>query len=105
LCRQGIDLPEKDETMIELHGLVNDIGVIEKQMYGFESKYGVLSHEFFQAFSAGELSEFDAYDEYRMEFLEWAALYQARQKLEKEYRRLSARQPAAARIRLLLEAA
>ena len=91
--------------MNELRELVNDIGTIEKQMRQFERKYGVLSDEFHQAFVSGELSEFDAYDEYRMEFLEWAALYQTRQKLEEKYQRLSAGQPAALRIRLQLTAA
>ena len=88
--------------MIELRELIHDIGIIEKQLYHFESKYGVLSDEFYRAFTSGELSEFDAHDEYRMDFLEWAALCQTRQKLEEEYQRLSARQPAAARIRLQL---
>jgi hypothetical protein len=91
--------------MIELRELVNDIGAIEKQLRRFESKYSVLSQEFYQAFTDGELSEFDAYDEYRMEFLEWAALYQTLKKLEHEYQQLSARQPAAKRIRLQLTAA
>jgi hypothetical protein len=91
--------------MVELRELVNDIGTIEKQLSRFESKYGVLSHEFYQAFVSGELSEFDAHDEYRMEFIEWAALCKTRQKLEQEYQRLSAREPAAARIRLQLETA
>jgi hypothetical protein len=88
--------------MIELRELIHDIGVVEKQMYRFESKYGVLSHEFHRAFTSGELSEFDAYDEYRTDFLEWAALCQTQQKLEQEYLRLSARQPAAKRLRLQL---
>ena len=90
--------------MVELHELVNDIGVIEKQLNRFESKYGVLSSEFYQAFTSGELSEFDAYDEYRMEFIEWAALCKTRHKLRQSYQQLSIRQPAAARIRVQLQA-
>lgn len=90
--------------MNELHELVNDIGTIEKQLRQFESKYGVLSGEFYQAFISGELSEFDAYDEYRMDFLEWAALYQTQQKLEEKYQRMSAGQPAVERLRLQLTA-
>ncbi len=90
--------------MVELHELVNDIGVIEKQLNRFESKYGVLSNEFYQAFTSGELSEFDACDEYRMEFIEWAALCKTRHKLRQSYRQLSVRQPAAARIRVQLQA-
>lgn len=91
--------------MVKLHELVSDIGAIEKQMRSFESKYGVLSQEFYQAFINGELSEFDAYDEYRMEFIEWAALCKTKQKLEQAYQQLSTRQPAVARIRLQLQAA
>jgi hypothetical protein len=90
--------------MVELGELIHDIGVVENQLSHFESKYNVLSHEFYRAFTSGELSEFDAYDEYRMDFLEWAALCQTEQKLEQEYQRLSARQPAAIRIRLQLAA-
>jgi len=88
--------------MVKLRELIHDIGIAEKQMYHFESKYGVLSHEFYRAFISGELSEFDAHDEYRMDFLQWAALYQTQQKLEQEYQRLSVRQPAAMRLRLQL---
>jgi hypothetical protein len=91
--------------MIELRELIDDMGAVEKQLRCFESKYGVLSDEFYQAFTNGELAEFDAYDEYRMEFIEWAALYQTRQRLGQTYQRLSARQPAAARIRLQLATA
>jgi len=88
--------------MVKLRELVSDIIAIDKRLRSFEGKYGVLSHEFYQAFTDGELSEFDAYDEYRMEFIEWAALYQTRQKFEQAYQRSSIRQPAAARIRLQL---
>ena len=91
--------------MLKLRELINDIVSIEKQMRRFETKYGVLSNEFYQAFTSGELSEFDAYDEYRMEFIEWAALYQTWQKLAQEYQQLSTQQPAAARIRLQLQMA
>jgi hypothetical protein len=90
--------------MVELRELIHDLGVVEKQLYHFESKYGVLSQEFYRAFTSGELSEFDAYDEHRMDFPEWAALCQTQQKLEQEYQRLSAHQPAAMRIRLQLAA-
>ncbi len=91
--------------MIKLRELINDIVTIEKQMRCFETKYGVLSNEFYQAFTSGELSEFDASDEYRMEFIEWAALYQIQQKLAQEYQQLSIQQPAATRIRLQLQMA
>ncbi len=78
--------------MIVLHELINDLGLLEKQLIEFEREYSILSPEFYQAFTSGELSEFDAYDEYRMDFLEWAALCKTQQKLEQEYRQLSVRQ-------------
>ena len=86
--------------MVKLRELIHDIGIAEKQMYHLESKYCVLSHEFYRAFISGELSEFDAHDEYRMDFLQCAALYQTQQKLEQEYQRFSVRQPAAIHLRL-----
>ena len=55
--------------MIELRELVSDLCIVDKQLRCFESKYGVLSHEFYQTFTSDELSEFDAYDEYRIEFI------------------------------------
>ena len=85
--------------MIELRALVNDLGIVEKRMGLFESKYSVLSDEFYRAFINGELSEFDARDDYRQDFLEWAALCQTRQKLEQAYQRLVSGQPAVERIR------
>ena len=91
--------------MVRLHDLVKDIGHLGKQLLVFENHYGILSREFYQAFTDGELSEFDAYDEYRMEFIEWAALCKTQRKLVKKYRQLSARQPAAVRIRQQLAAA
>jgi len=86
--------------MNEHRELVNDIGTVEKQLRQFERKYGVLSNEFYQAFISGGLSEFDAYDEYRMGFREWAVLYHTRQKLEEKCQQVSAGQPAAVRIHI-----
>ncbi|NHZ72813.1 MAG: hypothetical protein GWP17_06995 [Aquificales bacterium] len=85
--------------MSTLPELVHSIGKIERELQVFESKYGLLSDEFYQAFSSGELSEFDAYDEYRMEFIEWAALCRIRQKMTLTYAELSRRRPTSVRIR------
>ena len=85
--------------MSTLHELVHSIGNIEREMQVFENKYDLLSDEFFQLFNAGELSEFDAHDEYRMDFVEWSALCRTRQKMTQAYEKLSRRRPAAIRIR------
>jgi hypothetical protein len=89
----------RSNTMIELRALVNDLGMIEKRLGLYELKYGVLSNEFYGAFANGELAEFDAHDDYRHDFLEWAALCQTRQKLEQAYQRLVSSQSTAERIR------
>ena len=71
--------------MAQLHALIDDLAALDKRLRRFEKKYGVLSDEFYRAFVNGDLAEFDANDEYRLEFIEWAALCQTRQKLVTAY--------------------
>ena len=71
--------------MAQLRDLIDDLAALDKQLRRFERKYGILSDEFYRAFANGDLAEFDANDEYRMEFIEWAALCQTRQKLVSVY--------------------
>jgi len=59
----------------------------------------VKSSDFFQAITSGELDEFDALDEYRMEFVEWLALYKTWLSLNEKYRQLISRQPVAIQIK------
>jgi len=40
---------------------------LERELSRFEKKFGVKSAEFYHAISSGELEEFDALDEYRMD--------------------------------------
>jgi len=54
---------------------VRDLGKLEAELGHFEAKYGVRSPEFYEAMMRGDLEEFDALDDYRMEFVEWLALY------------------------------
>ena len=53
----------------------------------------------------GDLEEFDALDDYRMEFVEWLALYKTWTSLDDRYRQLVARQPVAMQIKTNLELA
>ncbi len=91
--------------MITPHELVHSINNIEHKLQVFENKHGLFSDEFYQLFNAGELSEFDAYDAYRMDFIEWAALCSIQHKMTQAYAKLSRRRPAAARIRRQLAVA
>ena len=85
--------------------LVENMGQLETELHGFETMFGVKSQDFYTAMMQGELEEFDALDEYRMEFIEWLALYKTWLSLDKKYHQLMARQPVALQIRTNLELA
>ena len=81
---------ESGQTM-ELKELISDMSQLEAEFSRFEKNFGVKSSDFFQAITAGELDEFDALDEYRMDFVEWLALYKSWLSLEEKYRQLISR--------------
>ncbi len=89
---------------MRLKELIEDMSLIESEFMRFEKKFGVKSHEFYQAITAGELDEFDALDEYRMEFIEWLALYKTWLSLDNSYRQLIKRQPLAVQIKTAVAA-
>jgi len=89
---------ESGQTM-ELKELISDMSQLEAEFSRFEKNFGVKSSDFFQAITAGELDEFDALDEYRMDFVEWLALYKSWLSLEEKYRQLISRQPIAIQIK------
>ena len=60
---------------MELKTLISDMIQLETQLSRFEKSFGVKSSDFYQAMTKGELEEFDALDDYRMDFVEWLALY------------------------------
>lgn len=84
---------------MELKQLISDMSQLEAEFSRFEKNFGVKSSDFFQAITAGELDEFDALDEYRMDFVEWLALYKSWLSLEEKYRQLISRQPVAIQIK------
>ena len=82
-----------------LPDLLKDMGILEGKLRSFEERFGVRSEDFHQAMTRGELEEFDALHEYRMEFVEWLALYKTWLSLDEKYQQLIARQPIAIQIR------
>jgi hypothetical protein len=72
---------------------------LETDLSRFETMFGVKSPDFYTAMTRGELEEFDALDEYRMDFVEWLALYKTWLSLDGKYRQLIARQPVALQIK------
>jgi hypothetical protein len=73
--------------------LIQDMTQLNLELSRFENQFGVKSPEFYQAMKTGELDEFDALDEYRLDFIEWLSLYQMWLSLEDKYRQLITRQP------------
>ena len=90
---------------MELKSLIQDMSRLEAEFRRFEEKFGVKSAEFYRAINNGELDEFDALDEYRMEFIEWLALYKTWLSLNEKYRQLISRQPVAVQIKTTTAAA
>jgi hypothetical protein len=89
---------------MELKELIQDMARVEAELRRFEETFGVKSAEFYRAITSGELDEFDALDEYRMEFVEWLALYKTWLSLDEKYRQLIARQPVAIQIKTAIAA-
>jgi hypothetical protein len=89
---------------MKLLELIQDISQLEMELSRFEKKFGVKSIDFYQAITAGELDEFDALDEYRVEFIEWLALYKSLMSLNEKYRQLITRQPIAIQIKTAVAA-
>ena len=83
--------------------LIEDMSRLEMELHKFETKFGVKSADFYEAMTRGELEEFDALDEYRMEFIEWLALYKTWLSLNEKYHQLVAREPVALQIKANLE--
>jgi hypothetical protein len=89
--------------MTALTQLVVDLSKLEAELSRFETRFGVKSQEFYEAMMRGDLEEFDALDDYRMEFIEWLALYKTWLSLDGKYHQLIARQPVVLQIRANLE--
>jgi dihydrodipicolinate synthase/N-acetylneuraminate lyase len=89
--------------MTALTQLVVDLSKLEAELSRFETRFGVKSQEFYEAMMRGDLEEFDALDDYRMEFIEWLALYKTWLSLDGKYHQLIARQPVVLQIKANLE--
>ena len=61
---------------MEVHQLIVQMKLLERRLTLYEEKYGVLSEDFYNALMAGELSEYDTYDETRTDFSKWKGIYE-----------------------------
>ena len=85
--------------MASLQMLITDMNQLEGDLSRFELKFGVKSKDFYAAMITGALDEFDALDDYRMDFVEWLGLYEIWQSLNSKYQQTIARQPVALQIK------
>ncbi len=61
---------------MNVYELVLEMKMLERRLTLYEEKYGVLSEDFYAALMAGELSEYDEYDETRTDFSRWKGIYE-----------------------------
>lgn len=59
-----------------LHELVIEMKLLERRLMLYEEKYGILSEDFYAALMAGQLAQYDAYDETRADFSRWKGIYE-----------------------------
>ena len=58
------------------HELVIEMKLLERRLTLYEEKYGVLSEDFYQALTAGDLARYDEFDESRADFSRWKGIYE-----------------------------
>ncbi len=75
----------------------------EQRLLVFEEKYGLLSRDFYKAMLSGELAEFDAVEEIRLDFLKWMGAYKLWLNRESEYRKLLAKRPIPFYVKLRIK--
>jgi hypothetical protein len=71
---------------MEIHELVIEMKLLERRLTLYEEKYGVLSEDFYAALTAGQLAEYDAYDETRADFSRWKGLFETWRRRKEAYR-------------------
>ncbi len=74
--------------MASLHVLLKDMNQLESSLSQFELRFGVKSQDFYTAIMQGDLEEFDALDDYRMEFVKWLGLYETWLSFNEKYHQL-----------------
>ncbi len=70
---------------MKIHELVLEMKMLERRLTLYEEKYGILSADFYVALMAGQLSEYDEYDETRVDFSRWKGVFETWQRRKKLY--------------------
>ncbi len=72
---------------MEIHELVIEMKLLERRLTLYEEKYGILSEDFYAALLAGQLADYDAYDETRADFSRWKGIFETWQRRKESYRK------------------
>ena len=70
---------------MEIHELVIEMKLRERRLTLYEEKYGVLSEDFYKSLMAGELEQYDEFDETRTDFSRWKGIYETWQRRKAIY--------------------
>ena len=70
---------------MDIHELIIEMKLLERRLTLYEEKYGILSEDFHTALLAGELSQYDAYDETRVDFSRWKGIYETWLRRKEDY--------------------
>ncbi|NUM44083.1 MAG: hypothetical protein HUU38_05205 [Anaerolineales bacterium] len=73
---------------MQIHELVIEMKLLERRLTLYEEKYGVLSADFYFALMAGELEEYDEFDETRTDFSRWKGIYETWKRRKQAYDKL-----------------
>ncbi|MCK4446888.1 MAG: hypothetical protein KAW56_07385, partial [Candidatus Marinimicrobia bacterium] len=68
-----------------VHELVIEMKLLERKMTLYEEKYSILSEDFYNALISGNLSQYDAYDETRIDFSRWKGIYETWLRRKNDY--------------------
>ena len=68
-----------------IHELIIEMKLLERRLTLYEEKYGVLSEDFYRAYRAGELTDYDAYDETRNDFSRWKGIFETWERRKQAY--------------------
>jgi len=70
---------------MEIHELVIEMKLLERRLTLYEEKYGVLSEDFYKSLMAGELEQYDEFDETRTDFSRWKGIYETWRRRKASY--------------------
>ena len=73
---------------MQVHELVIEMKLLERRLTLYEEKYGVLSADFYNALMAGDLDEYDEYDETRTDFSRWKGIFETWKRRKQAYDQL-----------------